>query len=97
MSNSTVADGSASQLDARAWAKSLNRYSAPSRLRSAWELALTIVPLLVLWAAMQVAVQLGHFWVCAVLAVPAAGLLVRLFLIQHDCGHGSFFTLAPGE
>jgi omega-6 fatty acid desaturase (delta-12 desaturase) len=66
-------------------------------LRSAWELALTIVPLLVLWAAMQVAVQLGHFWVCAVLAVPAAGLLVRLFLIQHDCGHGSFFTWRPAN
>jgi acyl-lipid omega-6 desaturase (Delta-12 desaturase) len=25
------------------------------------------------------------------LAVPAAGFLVRLFMIQHDCGHGSFF------
>src|SRR5262249_56220455 len=25
------------------------------------------------------------------LAVPAAGFLVRLFMIQHDCGHGAFF------
>jgi acyl-lipid omega-6 desaturase (Delta-12 desaturase) len=29
--------------------------------------------------------------VCALLVLPAAGLLVRLFIIQHDCGHGSFF------
>lgn len=31
------------------------------------------------------------YWVTLILAVPAAGLLVRLFIIQHDCGHGSFF------
>jgi hypothetical protein len=30
------------------------------------------------------------YWLCLLLAVPAAGLLVRLFMIQHDCGHGSF-------
>ena len=32
-----------------------------------------------------------HYWLSLLLAVPAAGLLVRLFIIQHDCGHGSFF------
>lgn len=32
----------------------------------------------------------GH-WLGLLLAVPAAGFLVRLFMIQHDCGHGSFF------
>jgi omega-6 fatty acid desaturase (delta-12 desaturase) len=31
------------------------------------------------------------YWVCLLLAVPAAEFLVRLFMIQHDCGHGSFF------
>ena len=31
------------------------------------------------------------YWLCLLLAVPAAGFLVRLFMIQHDCGHGSFF------
>lgn len=31
------------------------------------------------------------YWVTLLLAVPAAGLLVRLFIFQHDCGHGSFF------
>jgi omega-6 fatty acid desaturase (delta-12 desaturase) len=32
-----------------------------------------------------------RYWLSLLLAVPAAGLLVRLFIIQHDCGHGSFF------
>ncbi len=31
------------------------------------------------------------YWTTLLLAVPAAGLLVRFFIIQHDCGHGSFF------
>ena len=32
-----------------------------------------------------------YYWLTLLLAIPAAGLLVRLFIIQHDCGHGSFF------
>jgi omega-6 fatty acid desaturase (delta-12 desaturase) len=31
------------------------------------------------------------YWLCLLLAVPAAGFLVRLFMIQHDCGHAAFF------
>jgi len=31
------------------------------------------------------------YWIGLLLAIPAAGFLVRLFMIQHDCGHGSFF------
>ncbi len=34
--------------------------------------------------------QVGY-WLTLLLAVPAAGFLVRIFIIQHDCGHGSFF------
>ena len=34
----------------------------------------------------------GHPWLYALLLVPAAGLLIRLFLIQHDCGHRAFFA-----
>jgi hypothetical protein len=37
------------------------------------------------------ALYLGYWWLCLLLAMPAAGFLVRLFMIQHDCGHGSFF------
>ena len=37
-------------------------------------------------------VSLGHgYWITLLLAMPAAGFLVRLFIIQHDCGHGSLF------
>jgi acyl-lipid omega-6 desaturase (Delta-12 desaturase) len=40
------------------------------------------------WAALH----FGYWWLSLLLAIPAAGFLVRLFMIQHDCGHGSFFS-----
>ena len=43
-----------------------------------------------LWFLTWAALGLGY-WASLLVAVPAAGFLVRLFMIQHDCGHGSFF------
>jgi omega-6 fatty acid desaturase (delta-12 desaturase) len=76
--------------DANAWARIVARYREPSHARSVFELVVTIVPLIVLWAAMWWALSVSY-WLCLLLAVPAAGFLVRLFMIQHDCGHGAFF------
>jgi omega-6 fatty acid desaturase (delta-12 desaturase) len=76
---------------ARAWLRILARYRQPNRFRSAVELVITVVPLAVLWALTWLAVEYG-FWWGLVLIIPAAGFLVRLFMIQHDCGHGSFFA-----
>ncbi|WP_424820605.1 fatty acid desaturase [Salinisphaera sp.] len=52
---------------------------------------ITLLPLAGLWFLMWAAVAYGY-WQGLLLAVPAAGFLVRLFMIQHDCGHGSFFA-----
>ncbi len=49
------------------------------------------MPLVALWALAWAALHFGHWWLSLLLAVPAAGFLVRLFMIQHDCSHGSFF------
>ena len=54
------------------------------------QLVITAVPLAALWAAMALTIEYGY-WIALLLAVPAAGLVVRLFMIQHDCGHYSFF------
>lgn len=75
---------------ARTWSRILARYREPSRARSALELVITIVPLVLLWILMWATLRIGH-WYCLLLVVPAAGFLVRLFMIQHDCGHGAFF------
>ncbi|MGH7002598.1 MAG: fatty acid desaturase [Alphaproteobacteria bacterium] len=76
---------------ARPWLKILAAYRKPHRGRSAFELAVTAIPFAVLWALSFAAVHYG-FWWGLVLIVPAAGFLLRLFMIQHDCGHGSFFA-----
>jgi omega-6 fatty acid desaturase (delta-12 desaturase) len=74
----------------RALPRLLARYREPDSARGAFELVITAVPFLVIWALIQNALDHGY-WLGLLLEVPAAGLLVRLFMIQHDCGHGSFF------
>ena len=75
---------------ARAWAERLKSYARPSTGRGVFQLAVTGFLLVALWAAMALTLDYGY-WIALLLAVPAAGLVVRLFMIQHDCGHYSFF------
>ncbi|MGI9422130.1 MAG: fatty acid desaturase [Hyphomicrobiaceae bacterium] len=65
-------------------------YRLPSATRSLLELAVTFLPLALLWGLAWLALSIS-IWLTLLLAIPAAGFLVRLFMIQHDCGHGSFF------
>ena len=58
--------------------------------RSLVQLTTTGMPFIGLLILISLASE-ERYWVSLLLAVPAAGLLVRLFIIQHDCGHGSFF------
>lgn len=74
----------------RDWPRLLAPYREPRPRRSLFELLVTALPFAALWALAAVALHYG-IWFGLLLAVPAAGFLVRLFMIQHDCGHGSFF------
>lgn len=58
--------------------------------KSILQLVTTVTPFIMLLAIMAAASH-DRFWLTLLLAIPTAGLLVRLFIIQHDCGHGSFF------
>ena len=78
-------------IDARALTSILLRYREPSGARSLIELAITFGPLARCGRSMWASYYLGFWWLTLLLAVPAAGFLVRLFMIQHDCGHGAFF------
>ena len=78
-------------IDARQLFKELSPFAKPRLSRSIWEIAITAIPFLLLWSAMWAALREGHWWAFA-LAVPAGLLLLRLFLIQHDCGHGALFN-----
>jgi len=85
-----AADTSAIVDDLRALTKSLARYRRPNHRRSVVEILITAVPFALLWLLMWFSLHFGY-GLYLLLAVPAAGFLVRLFMIQHDCGHGSFF------
>lgn len=64
-------------------------YRVASPGRCIWQIASTFIPLLAVLTVMYLSLGLSYALVL-VLAVPAAGLVVRVFAIQHDCGHGSF-------
>ena len=78
-------------LPAGVWSKTLAPYREPRAGRSIFEIIVTIVPLLAIWALAWALHAHGWWWAALLLTIPAAGFLVRLFMIQHDCGHGSFF------
>lgn len=74
----------------RDWVQLLAKYREPDEGRSLFELAVTLVPLVALFALGWWALSVS-LWLAAALAVVNAGFLVRTFAIQHDCGHASFF------
>ena len=73
-----------------AWLKRLMPYRRPSGWRSVFELAITALPFGGLWVGSWLLVVNGIYW-GLLLTIPAAAFLLRLFMIQHDCGHGAFF------
>lgn len=72
------------------WSRVLLKYREPIALRSIVELIITIAPFVFLWAMAWWALSISN-WLALALAVLNALFLVRIFLIQHDCGHGAFF------
>jgi acyl-lipid omega-6 desaturase (Delta-12 desaturase) len=70
------------------------RAVAPFQVPSTWRAVLQIVntlgPIVVLWYLMSVSLSVS-LWLALPLAVLVGALLVRVFIIFHDCGHGSFF------
>lgn len=75
----------------RSWSAVLARYKQPRPARSTAEIAATALPFVALWTLSAIAVAYGY-WTGLLLTIPAAGFLVRLFILQHDCGHGALFA-----
>ena len=74
----------------RDWVQILAKYRDPSSLRSSFELAISFAPFVLLWVLACWIAQ--YSYIAAFLISAVNGLfLLRLFCIQHDCGHGSFY------
>jgi len=68
----------------------LRAYHRPSHRRAVGQLANSVLPYLALWVTAYLLLDVS-FWLTLVVAMFAAAFLVRVFIISHDCGHGSFF------
>ena len=75
----------------KSWTEILAPYEKPDHRRSMQQLAVTLALYGVSWALLLRSVE-ASYWLTAIAAVPAAGLMLRLIMIQHDCSHGSYFT-----
>lgn len=72
------------------WKALVAEYQKPSTWRALWQIIDTIVPFAALWYLMYLSLSVS-WWITIPLAVLAGGILIRIFIIFHDCGHGSFF------
>jgi len=72
------------------WKQAVAEHRKPVLRRSVWQLVNSVIPYLALWGLMIWTLNISY-WITLALAVAAAGFLVRIFIIFHDCGHGSFF------
>jgi len=85
-----VETNSGSEKAARDWVQVLAKYRDPSGLRSSFELGVSLIPFVTLWVLACWVTNYSYLGAFAI-SVLNGCFLVRLFGIQHDCGHGSFF------
>jgi omega-6 fatty acid desaturase (delta-12 desaturase) len=71
------------------WKAIVADYTQASTPRAVWQLVNTLVPFAVGWYLMYLSLSVSY-WITLGLAILMAGLVVRIFIIFHDCGHGSF-------
>jgi omega-6 fatty acid desaturase (delta-12 desaturase) len=72
------------------WREVIVKYAQPNLRSSLWQLTNSLIPYLGLLFLMYLSLEVSYF-LTLFLSVFAAGFMVRLFIIFHDCGHGSFF------
>src|SRR3954452_16810175 len=70
-------------------AQALAPYAVPDLRRALLDLATSVLPYVALSAAMYASLGVSY-WLTLAIAVPAAGFLLRTFILFHDCTHGAF-------
>ncbi len=90
MNNCSTLDSLQSSVAANHSIENVAKYQAASPWRARWQLLNSFVPYALLWFAMDRALAVSY-WLMLPIALLAAGFLVRIFIIFHDCGHASFF------
>ena len=79
------------QVNERSWESVIMKYNHPDLRKSIWQIFDSVIPYSIMWYLMYRSLQYPY-WVTLLLSVVAAGFLIRIFIIFHDCGHRSFFV-----
>ncbi len=87
---SNIENSNNSNEDSKKYRTLLHQYQHPDLKRSIWQIINSVMPYLALLVAMYFSLEISY-WLTLILAIPTAGFMVRIFIISHDCGHGSFF------
>ena len=75
---------------ARSWQSIVANYNKPKVSSSIWQIINSVGPYLLLWIIMVQTLKIS-FWLTLPFIIISSGFLIRIFIIFHDCGHGSFF------
>lgn len=88
--------GPDSPLKAVTWREMVQPYMTPDNKRSIWQIINSILPLMAMYFLMYQSLAYSY-WLTLALALPTGGFMMRVFIIMHDCGHGSFFKSAKAN
>jgi omega-6 fatty acid desaturase (delta-12 desaturase) len=72
------------------WKAIVAKYQKPSLPRAIWQMVNTFGPYALIWYFIYLSLPIS-WWLVLPLAILAGGFMVRIFIIFHDCGHGSYF------
>lgn len=75
----------------KSWQSIISKYNKPKMSHSVGQLINSLVPYFLLWIIIVQVIKISP-WLAIPFIILAAGFLVRIFIIFHDCGHGSFFS-----
>ncbi|MHC1733193.1 MAG: fatty acid desaturase [Bacteroidales bacterium] len=76
--------------DESTWQKIVLKYTRPDMRKSIWQIVNSVLPYVLLWILMSKSLEYSY-WITLLLSILAAGFMIRIFIIFHDCGHQSFF------
>ncbi len=95
MINDLIADANSAGLS---WYRTTAKYRQSNLGKSLWQLFNTLGSYCLLWALMIFTVRSAYpYWITLLFALVAGGILVRVFILFHDCCHGSFFASSWGN
>ncbi len=88
--NATQVTDAQIQQQLKNWPSILQDYAQSDNRRAIGQILTSFLPFLALWVLMYLSLN-WSYWITFGLGLINAFFLVRIFIIQHDCGHRSYF------